>query len=79
MHGRSLGGAVSMYALKNSKNSHKIKGVIFENTFTSIDDMADELFGFLAKALKPIILHNYWKSIDIIPHIENPLLFISAQ
>ena len=39
----------------------KVRGLILENTFTSIPDMVDALFGKLA-CLKSLILANYWPS-----------------
>ena len=54
------------------------RGVILENTFTSISDMVDELF-FFAKYFKGLILRNYWKSIDLVGRIENPILFVSGD
>jgi len=48
-HGRSLGGAVVLHlAAKHSRENVKLfKGLVVESTFTSISDMADNLFGFL--------------------------------
>jgi len=58
-HGRSLGGAVTIYMVE--KNQHLFRGMIIENTFTSISAMADELFPFL-KPVKPFILRIGWYS-----------------
>lgn len=74
--GRSLGGAVSMYTA--AKYPHLFRGVILENTFTSIPDMVDELF-FFAKYFKGLILNNYWTSIDLVGRIRNPMLFITGD
>lgn len=41
--GRSLGGAVAIDLAADTLYSQKIMGVILENTFTSISDMAVEL------------------------------------
>jgi len=45
VHGRSLGGAVGIYALRNS--IYPVKGLIIENTFTNISDMIDKIFPLL--------------------------------
>jgi hypothetical protein len=44
--GRSLGGAVSVYITE--KNPEKVKGLILENTFSSIPDMVDVLMPLVA-------------------------------
>jgi hypothetical protein len=36
-HGRSLGGATSIFAIYKTK--HKIRGAILENTFSSLSDV----------------------------------------
>jgi hypothetical protein len=45
LHGRSLGGAVAIYAASQIlEYKFKIKGLIVENTFLSIPDMVAVLF-----------------------------------
>ena len=44
--GRSLGGAVAIYLAAASSCRHLISGVILENTFTSIPEIAKFLFNF---------------------------------
>ena len=75
IHGRSLGGAVAIATLAHT--SHEIAGAIIENTFTSIPEMVDHMFSMVA-FLKGPVLRNYWKSIDHIPDIKIPLLFVKA-
>ncbi|EGR29902.1 pyruvate kinase, putative [Ichthyophthirius multifiliis] len=79
IHGRSLGGAVSIYAA--SQLNYNIKGIILENTFTSIADMVDCIFPFLKyiKQLKYRLIKNKWESIKLIDQIKNPILFISSM
>jgi pimeloyl-ACP methyl ester carboxylesterase len=74
--GRSLGGAVSLYTAV--KYPYLFKGVVVENSFTSISDMVDELF-FFAKYFKGLILNNFWTSIDLVGRIRNPILFITGD
>ena len=63
LHGRSLGGAVAIYTANEYPDL--FQGMIIENTFTSIEDMADVLF-FFAKHFKYYILRNHWRSYDIV-------------
>ncbi|GLJ26708.1 hypothetical protein SUGI_0520190 [Cryptomeria japonica] len=84
--GRSLGGAVGAVLTKN--NLEKVSGLILENTFTSVLDMA----GVLLPPLKwfiggtgskgPRILNRLvrspWNTIDIIGQIKQPILYISG-
>eukprot|EP00471_Norrisiella_sphaerica_P006726 CAMPEP_0184478550 /NCGR_PEP_ID=MMETSP0113_2-20130426/546_1 /TAXON_ID=91329 /ORGANISM="Norrisiella sphaerica, Strain BC52" /LENGTH=297 /DNA_ID=CAMNT_0026856385 /DNA_START=252 /DNA_END=1145 /DNA_ORIENTATION=- len=84
--GRSLGGAVAI-AL-TAKYQEKIHGLIIENTFTRIDDMATVLFSRIAKIKKEkadillpflyIYLTNPWRNVDRIGCIRTPLLFYSG-
>ena len=76
IQGRSLGGAVAVHTV--SKYPHLFRGVIVENTFTSISDMVDVVLSF-AKHFKYIILRNHWTSISLINTIENPILFVSGD
>jgi len=83
--GRSLGGAVAISLV--AKYQDKVRGMIIENTFTRIDDMATVLFTRLAKVQKselllPVLacyLTNPWRSIEKIPRITKPVLFYSGQ
>ena len=81
--GRSLGGAVAIHicaALEKAGDDY-IKGVIIENTFTSISDMTDELLSFLNKipGLKRLMLRLKWESIKEVKHIKMPILYISGD
>jgi pimeloyl-ACP methyl ester carboxylesterase len=73
--GRSMGGAVAISLA--SRHMAKIRGVILENTFTCISDMADQLFPFL-KPIKKWILRLDWNSISRIGTITSPILFLSG-
>lgn len=87
LFGRSLGGAVTFataqYAQENSNgrganNIHPLKGVIVENTFTSIPDMVDHLMPFIAK-FKMLILAIGWKSSEIVPTLSCPVLYLAGN
>jgi len=74
--GRSLGGAVAIDLLSSVENN-RVKALILENTFTSIDDMIDVVFPFL-KYIKSLS-HNKWESIEKIKNISIPTLFICGE
>lgn len=87
LFGRSLGGAVTFataqYAQQNSngKGSNNIlplKGVIVENTFTSIPDMVDHLMPLVAK-FKSLILAIRWNSMAIVPTLACPVLYLAGS
>jgi len=71
--GKSLGGAVAVQLAE--KKQDQICGMILENTFCSISDMVDHIFPLLSY-FKQIIQRIYWPSIDRIPKVKVPLLFI---
>jgi len=73
--GRSMGGAVAI--AHTAKHDKEVKGLILENTFSCISDMADQLFPIL-KPLKPLILRLDWNSVGRIPSITTPILFFSG-
>ena len=74
--GRSLGGAV---AIKLAKiRGQDIKGIMVENTFTSISDMVDAVLPRFLAVFKPYLLNMYYPSLKTIKHIESPLLVISG-
>ncbi|CAM8899698.1 hypothetical protein QQ045_011266 [Rhodiola kirilowii] len=84
--GRSLGGAVGTVLTKN--NPDKVAGLILENTFTSILDMAGILLPFLkwfiggsgAKGFKLLncVVRSPWNTIDVIGQVKQPILFLSG-
>lgn len=87
LFGRSLGGAVTFataqYAQENSNgrgsnNIHPLKGIIVENTFTSIPDMVDHLMPLVAK-FKSIILAIRWNSRAIVPTLSYPVLYLAGS
>ena len=74
--GRSLGGAVTFHIASKKFYSTHIKGIIVENTFTSIADMVDAIMPIF-KLLK-VLITNPWRSIDRVPEISQPILFIKC-
>ena len=87
LFGRSLGGAVTFataqYAQENSNGKgandiHPLKGIIVENTFTSIPDMVDHLMPLVAK-FKSFILAIRWNSIAIVPTLKCPVFYLAGS
>lgn len=72
--GRSIGGACAIALAASPLGQEVIKGIVVENTFTSIDDMIDVVFPILTFA-KPFN-RNKWNSFNEIPNVKVPILFM---
>lgn len=57
------------------KVQEAVQGVIMENTFTCIGDVADYHFP-LFRLMRRLIINNYWPSIKRIPQVRVPILLI---
>lgn len=57
------------------------KGVVIENTFTNICDMADSVFPMfkLIPSIKKAMLRLKWESDKEVEHIKTPMFFISGD
>jgi len=79
LHGRSLGGAVAIHTAH--KYPELFKGLVIENTFSSISDMADVLFPFMGYLgnIKTMMIKNPWSSKRLVPEIELPILYITGD
>ena len=77
--GRSLGGAVAIEIASRCENREKISGLIVENTFTSIPDIARTLFSFRMVRMIPTWFYkNQFKSRWKVCRICVPVLFLSG-
>lgn len=78
--GRSLGGAVATHmAARLQTQGVKVKGIIIENGFTSIADIVDAHFPWLAwKAFKDQFLRLKWDSHGKVKELKVPILFIAG-
>ena len=80
--GRSLGGAVSTFTVAKlaEQGDEWIKGVILENTFSSIEKIADRLFPFLKAIpnIKKKMLRLDWDSEGQIGKIRKPIMFVAG-
>ncbi|KAH8553261.1 Alpha/Beta hydrolase protein [Umbelopsis sp. PMI_123] len=80
LYGHSLGGGVAAYLASNPAYSRRIRGVILENTYLSIQDMVAAIYTkwtpypYVAKYL----LWNRWPTKERIAHISCPVLFLSS-
>lgn len=75
VHGRSLGGAVAVGSVVGQS---KVKGLILENTFTSIQDVLASLAPLLS-TLSPLLLRNKWESKALMHKLKCPVLFIRCM
>ncbi|KAI8582676.1 hypothetical protein K450DRAFT_226393 [Umbelopsis ramanniana AG] len=80
LYGHSLGGGVAAYLASNPVYSSKIRGVILENTYLSIQDMVTAIYTkwtpypYIAK----YFLWNRWPTKERIGHVSCPVLFLSS-
>ncbi|KAI9318545.1 Alpha/Beta hydrolase protein [Dichotomocladium elegans] len=83
LYGHSLGGGVAIDLLhrQQPRRLSTIRGLIIENTYTSILDMVKALYPrytpypWIAKHF----LWNHWKSRERIRNLTTPILFLSSQ
>lgn len=68
--GESLGGAVAI----ELASTHSIGGAILESTFTSLSELAQQVYPFVPSSMVP----NQYDSIGKINRIEAPLLIIHS-
>ena len=76
LFGRSLGGAVAASVALDK--SLPFKGVIIENTFTTLGDLVDVMFPIL-KYVKNYLLKTKFETIKIIGKIKRPILFCRSE
>lgn len=91
LFGRSLGGAVATW-LASQRPQH-IAGLIVENTFTSVEDMAISMARNIAP-LQPLLekptflkcfrtflyifMTSHWRSLDLVKSIQRPTMLVSG-
>lgn len=79
LFGRSLGGAVALDLASRPEYSGRIFGVVVENTFTCIPEMAKALLRWRALQWLPEFCYkNQFQSLQKVPKIQAPILFISG-
>lgn len=93
--GTSLGGAVAIDVASRPAYANALCGVMVENSFTSISDMADVMFvpllerllprgsaivvPLLKHVVKPVVMFVGWWSIDRVGRVTTPILFLSGK
>lgn len=79
--GRSLGGAASIGVLSLPEFKNAVRGLILENTFTSIKDVAINFVPIIFYPLRLLVwlvTNNSYNSIDKIKNVGAPILFIKG-
>lgn len=78
--GRSLGGAVAAYSVVHSdaQTLSAVRGLILENTFTSLEDVIKFKFGGIAQKLLGLLLGSFWPTVEIIERVKVPTLLIKT-
>ena len=61
-----------------ARREGKIRAVIVENTFTSMEELVKHLSPAYAKHLSRAMT-NKWDSLAIVPRISRPILFLSGR
>jgi fermentation-respiration switch protein FrsA (DUF1100 family) len=80
--GRSLGGAAAIHVLSQPEFKYSAKGLIVENTFTSIYDVASNLippFLFPLRLFLWLVTSNSFRSIKKMKDVHVPVLFIKGK
>ncbi|XP_064488844.1 protein ABHD13-like isoform X2 [Ornithodoros turicata] len=79
LFGRSLGGAVALDLASRPEHGSRLFGVVVENTFTSIPDMARALLRWkVLQWLPEFCYKNQFQSIQKVPKMKTPTLFVSG-
>ena len=76
LFGRSLGGAIAAKVALD--DSLPFKGIIIENTFTTMGDLVDVMFPFL-RYFRKYLLKSKFETINIIGEIKKPILFCRSE
>ena len=83
LFGRSLGGAVALNLISemDANQDFFYKGVVIENTFTSISEMAQSLFPFFKRMpwLLKFMLKMKWDNLTCVKRMKTPVMFISGD
>lgn len=75
VYGESLGGGVAVH-IAEKYGPARVRGLILENTFTSLLDMIDRTSPAFS-VFKPLS-RNRWTNIDKVPALKMPILFLSG-
>lgn len=81
MKSRSLGGAAAIAILSTDRYKYSAKGLILENTFTSIYDVAANFipnFVYPVRFLVWLITQGSYNSLAKIKNVKIPILFVKG-
>ena len=93
VYGQSLGGAVAVQLVAKNQDAGDVKGLILENTFTTMQKLIPRFLAMSPWASLVLIIgsafppakylasfcHQYWLTEDILPRITNvPILFLTG-
>lgn len=80
IHGKSLGAGVVLHTMSHSNIAKQIKGIVIENTFTSILDMANIIYPKL-RMFTRLLLRNNWDNKKYVTNLPKHLqvLFITGK
>ena len=67
LYGRSIGGAIAI----ELATREKVRSVVVQSSFTSLKEIAKELYPFVPEVL---VKNNYWNSVEQIKKINIPVL-----
>ena len=67
IYGRSIGGAIAL----ELGSQEKVKSIVIQSSFTSLKEIAKELFPFIPNNL---VKNDFWNSQELIQKIKIPLL-----
>ncbi|GAA5985045.1 hypothetical protein JCM10908_002500 [Rhodotorula pacifica] len=78
LYGQSIGGAVAIFLA--SQNAQRVRGLIIENTFLSLQQLVPRILPFLAPFV-PFLLHQIWPSDEAIAKLpaDFPVLFLAGS
>nr|XP_054755448.1 protein ABHD13-like [Lytechinus pictus] len=76
--GRSLGGAVAIHIASQKMNTGRLKGVIIENTFTSIQEMGSHLFAGAVSWIPLCLVKNKFLSNRKVSSIHTSTMFLAG-
>ena len=74
--GRSLGGAVASYVCQQAPDL--FRGLMLENTFTSISEMVDHLYPFITP-FKKYLLKIGWNNDKMVADLKLPIFFVAGD
>ncbi|MCU0773619.1 MAG: lysophospholipase [Ideonella sp.] len=76
VYGHSMGGGVAVEIASRLRHGHDYGALVLESTFTRMPDVARAAAGRVAGAMAELISTQRFDSIDKIPRVDAPVLFL---